>query len=132
MTLNQSLQKHTGFWAYTAFIIPYILSDLFVDIFNINQTIGWSLDIGRSSWISYILAYAHIIYSIIYILIFTLQKKETHLFISKIHIAILMICGILSNFVEFDIKILLFFTTFSIIIFFTNLYVSLSNQKGSD
>ena len=77
MTLNQSLQKHTGFWAYTAFIIPYILSDLFVDIFNINQTIGWSLDIGRSSWLSYILAYAHIIYSIIYIDFYFTEKRNS-------------------------------------------------------
>jgi len=131
MIINQSIQKYTGVWVILTFLTAYVLSNLFVDLFITNRTLGWFWDINRS-WIKYVLAYSPIIYAALYILIFSLQKRETNLFISKIHLVIIAICEILYHFIEFDIRVLLSFSAISIIIFFTNIYVSLSSQNDKN
>lgn len=127
MTTNQSIKIFTGIWIFVIFTISIILGKIFVDIFNINQTIGWALDfMGDQSWITDLFYYPSCVYAVLYWFIFTLNKKETNVFISKVHILITAICGFLLSFVELDLRILLFFIAFSSVMFFTNLYVSLS------
>ncbi len=127
MIINQSIQKYIGFWVNFLFAIANILGNLV----SPNQTLRLHFYINQS-WVSNALFYTPIIYSISYLLLFSLQKRETNLFISKIHLTIIAICEILYRFIEFDVRILLFFTAISIIIFFTNIYVSLSSQNDKE
>lgn len=132
MNINQSIQKHTGIWVLLTFLTTYILTDIFVNALVINRTIGWHLDIINQLWISYVFTYSPVIYMLLYTSIFSLQRKETNLLISKIHLILIAICEFLYHFVEFDMTILLFFSAVSILTFFINIYVSLSNQKDKD
>lgn len=118
MTSNQSIKTFTGIWVISIFTISLILGEIFVDIFNINQTIGWAFDlIGNQSWITYLFYYPSCAYTVLYLLIFTLNKKETNVFISKAHILVTAICGLLVSFVELDLRILLFFIALSLVMF---------------
>lgn len=110
-----------------AFLGFNLIGKVLVDVFDINQTMGWKFSI-LYSWIDYIPIFSILIFFGVY-LILNLLKVKTDLILSTLHLLLIALSAFLDNFWEMDIRIILFIICFSIIIFGINIFKTISNKN---
>lgn len=104
-----------------------LIGKVLVDVFDINQTMGWKFSI-LYSWIDYIPIFSILIFFGVY-LILNLLKVKTNLILSTLHLLLIALSAFLYNFWEMDIRIILFIICFSIITFAINIFKTISNKN---
>jgi len=109
--------------------LSYFLGDILASLLNLNETIGWKLEIINTP-IDFITGYLPVLYFIFY-LILSVLKISTDLFWSKIHLISFIICTVLFSFTDIDFKIIYLASGICFIMFIINAVVSLKN-KNSD
>ena len=129
MTLKTSIRKYTGAWLIWVFMFSFKVSEYLVKVFDVNKTVGWSLDLGRS-WLAYLIFYLPIGLGMCYLLLDFKYEKHMNLGISIVQLIVVAICGILITLVELDLRILLSSLTVALIIFGFNLFYSYSKEDN--
>lgn len=124
---REPLTKGMSVLTLITFLGFYVLGRVFVDVFNINNTIGWKFSI-INTWIDNIPIISFLVFFIIYLLLICFRVK-TKLALSAIHLILIGVSSFLFNFLELDLRIYLFLIGCSFIFFGMNLYESLNNKK---
>ena len=111
------------------FAIPIFgnLGDIIADIFNLNNTIGWKLNIMNTpiDWIYGLIPLSFLIcYGIM-----NLLKINTNLFFSKLHLILISLSSILFSFTDIDFTIIYLTLGISVLIFLTNIFISFTTHK---
>ena len=125
---KEPLTRGMSILTVIAFFGFNLIGKVIVEIFNINQTMGWKISVLRT-WIDDIPLFSALLFFGIY-LILNVSKIKTNLILSAIHFSFIGISAFLFNFWELDIRITLFLIGLSIMIFGTNLYQSLMSHKA--
>ncbi|WP_340201739.1 hypothetical protein [Ascidiimonas sp. W6] len=125
-----ALTEGTSLLTCIAFFGSEIMGRIFVEIFNLNKTIGWKWSI-LNTWIDYTPIFSFLIFVGIYAVINTI-KKRTDLILSALHILFITLSTFLFNFWEIDLRVCLFLFCVSHIVFAINVYTVLIHNSNSD
>ena len=128
---KEPLTKGMSVMSLIAFLWFSFIGKILVDVFEVNQTMGWRLSISQT-WIDRIPVYSFLIYFVVYMFL-NLLKIRTDLTISAIHFSLIGLIAFLYNFWELDLRIHLFVIGLSWIIFGLNVYraLMLKNQTNN-
>jgi len=121
------LTKGMSILTLIAFFVFQLIGKIIVDIFQINETMGWKWGVLHT-WIDNIPIFSVLIFFGIY-LILSFIRIKTNLILSAIHFLLIALSSFLYNFWELDLRITLFFICFSTIIFGINIYNSLLKKN---
>ena len=127
MNIDKLLKTRLFLVFLISFWVSYFLGDILASMLNLNETIGWKLEIINTP-VDFITGYIPVLYFIFY-LILSVLKISTDLFWSKIHLISFIIFIVLFRFTDIDFKIIYIASGISFIMFITNAFVSLKNKN---
>ncbi|WP_157663355.1 hypothetical protein [Polaribacter sp. SA4-12] len=123
---REPLTKGMAILVLIASFVFDLIGKIFVNFFNINETMGWKLSI-MNTWVDNIPLFSLLIFSGLY-LFFLFFKIKTNLILSVFHLFLISLSSFLFNFWELDLRFILSVICLSVLIFGANLFKSFVNK----
>ena len=127
MVLSRLIRKRMFFLVFLILIIFSILRGY--STIGINRTVGWAWDI--SNWIFYVKYGTWLLFLIGYGIL-ALLKINTNLSLSILHLISILIILICGEYINYLLIIILSLNLISIIVFFTNIFLSIRHRNKKE